>query len=376
MPVDNSADNWVHLLISPARSGPSARDRPTAPARGARLGALLTTAWMVAAGAALVLGSGCDRGRGDGGQDGKPTGAEVTAGGQAGTKADAKGEASAGAKADRRSGSGQAGAAPPIDPPVRRVVTTTPSSTEIVAAAGGVSRIVGIDRFSDYPPQVVGLPVVGDFMSPSVEAILQLRPDLVVLDKVQNRTAAALGQGGTRTLVLEMHTVEDVLAGLSSAGRALGSQREADAARAALERAIGEARARGRTRPRRVRTLMIVDRELGALRGLVAAGPGSYLDQLLAMVGGENVLSGSRTRYPNIAPETIIEARPDVILDAVHTDDPAAAARDWQTLGARVPAVANGRVHLLAETYYKSPGPRLALALHGLEALLWRDAHR
>jgi iron complex transport system substrate-binding protein len=256
------------------------------------------------------------------------------------------------------------------------VVTTTPSSTEIVAAAGGVSRIVGIDRFSDYPPQVVGLPVVGDFMSPSVEAILQLRPDLVVLDKVQNRTAAALGQGRVRTLVLEMHTVEDVLQGLSSAGRALGSQREADAARAALERAIGEARARGRARPRRVRTLMIVDRELGAMRGLVAAGPGSYLDQLLAMVGGENVLSGSRTRYPNIAPETIIEARPDVIVDTVHTDDPAAAARDWQTLGARVPAVANGRVHLLAETYYKSPGPRLALALHGLEALLWHDAHR
>jgi iron complex transport system substrate-binding protein len=253
---------------------------------------------------------------------------------------------------------------------VKRVVTTTPSSTEIVAAAGGATRIVGVDRFSDYPPSVKGLPIVGDFMSPSLEAILQLRPDLVVLDSVQARTAAALDQGGVPTLVLEMHTVEDVLEGLSSAGRALGTERDAAAARAALEREIAAVRARGRARPRRARALMIVDRELGALRGLVAAGPGSYLDELLSIVGGENVLSGARARYPKIAPETVIEARPEVILDAVHTGDPAAAARDWRAL-ARVPAVTGGRVHPLIDTCYKSPGPRLALALRGLEALLY-----
>ena len=55
-------------------------------------------------------------------------------------------------------------AAPAAAGPVRRVVTTTPSSTELVAAAGGADRIVGVDRFSDYPPRVVGLPIVGDFM--------------------------------------------------------------------------------------------------------------------------------------------------------------------------------------------------------------------
>ncbi len=302
---------------------------------------------------ALVLQTaGCDRGRDD-------------------RSAPDQGAAAAQGSASSSSPGQSAKAADPAaSRPVERVVTTTPSSTEIVAAAGGAGRIVGIDRFSDYPPQVVGLPVVGDFMSPSVEAILQLRPDLVVLDKVQTRTAAALAQGGVRTLVLEMHTVEDVLEGLSAAGRALGTEREAGAARAAIERELVAVRGRGRARARRPRTLMIVDRELGALRGLVAAGPGSYLDQLLATVGGDNVLSGASTRYPNIAPETVIEARPDVILDAVHTKDPAAALRDWGQLE-RVPAVAGKRVHQLAETYYKSPGPRLVLALRGLEAMLF-----
>ncbi len=286
------------------------------------------------------------------------------------SKESSKATSKAGGADTSKAANGAAPASPGSPRAVARVVTTTPSSTEIVAAAGGAGRIVGIDCFSDYPPQIIGLPVVGDFMSPSVEAILQLRPDLVVLDKVQSRTAAALSQGGVRTLVLEMHTVEDVLEGLSAAGRALGTEREAGAARAAIEREIAAVRGRGRSRTRRPRTLMIVDRELGALRGLVAAGPGSYLDQLLAMVGGDNVLSGARTRYPNIAPETVIEARPDVILDAVFTKDAAAAGRDWGQLE-RVPAVAGKRVHILADTYYKSPGPRLVLALRGLEAMLF-----
>ncbi|HTE52853.1 MAG TPA: helical backbone metal receptor [Kofleriaceae bacterium] len=252
----------------------------------------------------------------------------------------------------------------------RRVVTTTPSSTEIVAAAGGADRIVGVDRFSTYPPRVVGLPVVGDFMSPSVEAILQLRPDLVVLDKVQTKTAAALAQGGVRTLVLEMQTVEDVLAGLTAAGAALGTEDAARAARDSLRRDIEAVRARGHERAHRVRALVVVDRELGALRGIVAAGPGSYLDELLAVAGADNVLAGAATRYASIAPETVIESRPEVILDAVHTGDPAAAARDWKALP-RVPAVAAGRVHLLTEPYYIAPGPRVGLALRGLEAALY-----
>ena len=254
--------------------------------------------------------------------------------------------------------------------PVRRVVTTTPSSTELVAAAGGADRIVGVDRYSKFPPSVAGLPVVGDFVAPSLEAILQLRPDLVVLDKVQTKTAASLDQGGVRTLVLEMQTVADVLTGLTSTGAALGTDETARAARAALERSIEAMRARGQSRAKRVRVLIVVDRELGALRGIVAAGPGSYLDELLAVVGADNVLAGAATRYANIAPETVIEARPDVILDAVHTGDPEAAARDWNAL-ARVPAVASGRVHLLGEPYYISPGPRVGLALEGLEKALY-----
>lgn len=256
--------------------------------------------------------------------------------------------------------------------PVRRIVTTTPSATEIVAAAAGASLLVGVDRFSTYPPEVKKLPVVGDFVSPSVEAILQLHPDLVVLDAVQVRTAEALRAGGVRTLVLEMHTVEDVLDGLTQTGHAVGATDRAAHTRARLQGAIARARSHGLSRVRRPRVLLVVDREIGALRSIVASGPGSYLDELVTLLGGENVLGGSAVRYPKISPEIVIEAAPDVILDATHTDDPDAAQRDWSALAA-VPAVARRRVHMIGGEgagYYVSPGPRFDLALAGLEPLL------
>jgi iron complex transport system substrate-binding protein len=258
----------------------------------------------------------------------------------------------------------------PAPGPIRRVVSTTPSSTEIVAAVAGPDLLIGRDRFSTYPPDVKSLPVVGDFVSPSVEAILQLQPDLVVLDAVQVRTAEALRAGGVRTLVLEMHTIEDVLAGVTRAGQTLGAPDRAAALRARLEQAIARARAHGQARGRRPRVLLVVDREIGALRGLVASGPGSYLDELVTLLGGENVLAGSAVRYPKISPETVIEAAPDVILDATHTEAPDAALADWRAL-AQVPAVAGGRVHMIGgEGYFVSPGPRLDAALAGLEKLL------
>ena len=256
--------------------------------------------------------------------------------------------------------------------PGRRVVTTTPSATEIVSATAGSAVLVGVDRFSSFPPEVKKLPVVGDFVSPSVEAILQLRPDLVVLDAVQVRTGEALRAGGIPTLVLEMHTVKDVLDGLTEVGQALGAAEGAARARARLEAAIARARALGLARAHRPRVLLVVDREVGALRGLVASGPGSYLDELVSLLGGENVLADSAVRYPKISPETIIESAPDVILDATHTDDPDRALTDWSSL-ASVPAVARRRVHMIGGEgagYYVSPGPRFDLALAGLEPLL------
>lgn len=256
---------------------------------------------------------------------------------------------------------------------VARVVTLTPSLTEVMFAIGAGDRVVGVSDYCDYPEAARTRPKVGTFLQPSIEKILALRPDLVLCDGVQTEIAAALRQAGARVLLAPMNDLKEVKAAIVSVGEALGDhQPQAAALVRGLETQIDRAAARTRGRPR-PRVLFVVDRQLGGLRGLVVAGPGTYLDELLTLSGAENIFADLPLRYSKVALETVSQRRPEVILDAVHVKDSdeavRAALRDWQALPA-VPAVANGRVHVLTGRELVTPGPRLGAAIERLVGLL------
>jgi cobalamin transport system substrate-binding protein len=256
-----------------------------------------------------------------------------------------------------------------------RVVTLTPSATEIVAALGAADLLVGVDAYSAYPPQVQSLPKVGDFLSPNLEAILALRCDIAVLDAVQQKFVIPLESAGIKIFAVPMQDVEDVRHAFVTLGAALGRQEAARAEIARLDAALaaGEARARaaaeraGGVRPR---VLFVVDRRAGGLAGMVAAGPGTYVDDLLRRAGVANVLADAPVRYVQISAEEVLARGPDIILDAAHTSDAARARDDWKVL-ASVPAVARGRVHMLSDPLFVTPGPRLDQAFARLVDILW-----
>jgi iron complex transport system substrate-binding protein len=255
--------------------------------------------------------------------------------------------------------------------PVRRVVTLSPSLTEIVFALQAGDRVVGVSDYCDYPPEAKQRPRVGNFLSPSVERILELRPDLVLLDGVQRDIAAVLQQAGAQALTVPLQDLSQVRAALGTVGEALGDrQAEAQKLLAQLDGEIAEVKRQTQGLPPR-RALFVVDRQIGGLRGLVVAGPGSYLDELLRLSGGVNVFSDLSARYAKVAVEAIEERRPEVIFDAVHTEKAqlSSLAHDWEQLSA-VPAVAQHRVHVLGDVQFVTPGPRLGRALRRMASLL------
>lgn len=256
---------------------------------------------------------------------------------------------------------------PPAAREVRRVVSLTPSATELMAALGEAPRLVGVDEYSTYPPEVAGLPRVGSFLAPNLERVIGLTPDLVIADDVHGEALAALRDAGVATLTCRMHAVADVRACLGRLATALGREEAGAAAVAALDAAVAQARTAHPAQPPRV--LAVIDREPGGLGGLVATGPGSWMDELLALAGARNVLAGAGVPYPKISPEEVLRLSPDVILDASFAVDPAAPAAAWASLPS-VAAVATGRVYALREPYYLSPSPRVAPALAGLTRLL------
>ncbi|MCC6997589.1 MAG: ABC transporter substrate-binding protein [Deltaproteobacteria bacterium] len=249
-----------------------------------------------------------------------------------------------------------------------RIITLTPSFTEIVFALGRGGELVGVDQYSDYPPEASQLPRMGSFLTPNVEAITAAAPDVVLLDAVQSDARRALESVGVHAVALPVLTVDDVHAAITMVGRELHAEDAALALNARLEGELAEAAQLAGSGPR-PRALLVVDRELGGLASMVVAGPTSYLDDLLTRAGGANVIDDASGGYIRIAPELVVERAPDVILDAVHTDDVAHAVADWSAL-TTVPAVKAGRVIVFADRAVVTPGPRLGAVVKRIAAAL------
>ena len=244
----------------------------------------------------------------------------------------------------------------PAAPPPR-LVSLTPSATEVVAALGATAMLVGVDDYSAYPAEVTRLPKVGSFLAPNLEIIVGLKPTLVIVDDVHGQAAGALNDAGITTVACAIHALPDVKAALRAVGARIGKTAEADHAIEGIDAALDRAAAH---RPgRRPRVLAVIDREAGGLGNLVTAGPGSWLDELLAVVGADNVLRGAGVRYPKISAEEVLRAKPDVILDLSYAARQSVAP--WQTLA--VPAVTEHRVRALADAFLIAPSPRVAEAL-------------
>nr|MBA3501940.1 ABC transporter substrate-binding protein [Deltaproteobacteria bacterium] len=186
---------------------------------------------------------------------------------------------------------------------------------------------------------------------------VSLRPTLVIVDDVHKPAAGALRDAGLQTIECPIHSLPDVKKALLSVGAKLGKSDDAKRVADQIESALDAAAAK---RPaKRPRVLAILDREAGGLGNLVAAGPGSWLDELLAVTGGENVLAASGVRYPKISMEEVLRSKPDIILDASYAAR--ASAKEWTTVD--VPAVKSGRVVVIRDEYMIAPSPRVQQAL-------------
>ena len=249
-----------------------------------------------------------------------------------------------------------------VTPPSElRIIALTPSATEVVAALGAVHQLVGVDEYSTYPPEVTALPKVGNFLTPQLERIVQLRPSIVIVDDVHGQAAAALRDAGIETVACAMHALPDVKYALRTIGARIGRAGEAERVIAVIDTSLDAMAANHPAK--RPRVLVVIDREAGGLGGLVAAGPGSWIDELLAVVGGENVLAASGVRYPKIALENVLRSQPDVILDLSYAAR--TSVEPWQAVD--VPATRQRRVTGLAnEPFLVAPSPRVAAALETL----------
>jgi iron complex transport system substrate-binding protein len=252
----------------------------------------------------------------------------------------------------------------------RRVVSLAPSVTEIVFALGAGERLVGVSSYCDFPAAARDIDRVGTFLQPNLEVILAKRPDLVIaVPSPENRAAVEkLREFGLTVRVVRPEKIDEVLRAigviaadleLADAGNRLVARIREDLA--AVERKVSALAKR--------RVLMVVGR-----RPLIAAGAGTYQDELIAKAGGINIARDSGEAWPHLSLERVIVAAPEVIVDTGMAESEAAEGVAFWASFTTIPAVRDERVVGAGQFDLLRPGPRVAETLATLARFVHPEA--
>ena len=237
--------------------------------------------------------------------------------------------------------------------PPLRIVTLLPSLTESVCTLGACERLVGVDRYSNWPDSVHALPHVGGGIDPNVEAVVALKPDVVLLAK-SSRVTERLEALGLKVLVLEPKSHADVRRVLDVLDQVLGTNdaqrvwRAIDASVSAAAQSLPP----GATNTR-------VYFEVNSTP--YAAGEASFIGETLARLGVRNIVPASLGPFPKLNPEFVVRANPDLIMVGERSAQGMEQRPGW----AGIKAVREGRIcrFTAAESdVLVRPGPRMGEA--------------
>lgn len=244
---------------------------------------------------------------------------------------------------------------------VERVITLAPNLTEIVFAIGAGDRVVGNTSYCDYPAEARNVAKVGDTLHPSLERIIALRPQVVLVSTASQLEVFTqqLQSQNIAVFVTDPHDLAGVFKSIEQIGRMLGQEQQAQALVQKLrERTNAVEKAVKREQP--VRVFYQVSNE-----PLYTAGRDAFVTDLMRRAGGVSVTGDVPGAWPKYSNESALAARPDAIIlptggsmGAANTN-PAEALRNS-------PAVQAGRVYKINDDHLARPGPR---AVDGLEEM-------
>jgi len=240
-----------------------------------------------------------------------------------------------------------------FDKPPQRVVSLLPSLTESVCTLGKCSALVGVDRFSNWPKSIQELPKLGGIGDINIERIVQLKPDVVLLEKA-SPVIARLNSLGIKTFALDIKSMSDEERALKKLDTLLGTSESA------------------RVWNQIQKEIMRANKQLSAKSGDIsvyfevnpapfAAGRTSFIGEILTQLNLINIIPESLGPFPKINPEFVVQTKPDVILLTESTIVDIQKRPGWSS----IPAVKRNRICSFTadqNDVLLRPGPRMGEA--------------
>jgi iron complex transport system substrate-binding protein len=239
------------------------------------------------------------------------------------------------------------------------VASLTPAAEDLICSIGAGAHLVGVSNY-DATPAAAGLPRVGDYQTVDWEKLSALHPDILIVQIAPDRMPAGLQQRaaslGARVVNIQIETLTDIHREMLRLGDELGESAGAAAAARAMQNRLDQTRQVCAGAPK-VRTLLVRDAD-----SLAVIGPRTFLDELLTIAGGTNVLAAGTPRYPSIDRETLASLAPDAVILVLPGASPQviqSGRRYWAAMP-EVPAVRQGRVFVIDDPRAQIPGAAVA----------------
>ena len=254
-----------------------------------------------------------------------------------------------------------------IEKEPKRIVSLAPSHTEILYSLGLGDKIVGVTSFCDYPEEAKEKDKIGNFEGVNIEKIIELEPDLVVqYGKGNKEVNNKIKEAGISIVSYEPESIDEVIDTINEIGKITGKEDEAKKVTEDMKSKKEEVLNKVKN-VEKVKVFYEIWHD-----PLNAAGPGSFMDELINLSGGENIAKDAKGGYSEFNEEELIERNPDVYLAA---EDPEKTVESIKSRAGydAMNAVKNNRVYLLEPNIVSRPGPRIVEALELVAKTLHPD---
>lgn len=249
----------------------------------------------------------------------------------------------------------------------KRIVSLSPSTTEILFSLDLGNEIVGVTSYCDYPEEARKRAKIGGMSNPSIEAIISLRPDIVVMtvDGNPKEVEEKLRSIKIKTYVFRARRLDELPDGIRDMGVALGVSERAERLALEIEGALSKFRSLYKSKISKKKVLFILWPE-----PLIVAGPGTAIDDAIRLLGAENIAARSRIPYPKYSIEDVIRQSPDVvIIGRAMGKDIREASKGLLERLRSIPAVKEGKVFYVGDGLYRL-GPRVIKGIEEVAACL------
>ncbi len=254
----------------------------------------------------------------------------------------------------------------------QRIISLSPSNTEVAFALDLGDRIVGVTEYCNYPPEAMEKDIVGGFATPSIEKIVELEPDLILASTLHEEEVPRLEELGIAVLVIESSNLVELYTSMSLVAEVTGVIANGEALIASMQERIAEVESVVNTVDPEDRVNVYYEVYSDPL---MSAGKGAFINEIISLAGGINIFGDLEENYPQVSAEYVAERQPDIILfpDYHGTADFVVEGMTDRPGWESVPAVINSRVYAISDDAFARPGPRVVDAVEEAARIFYPD---